>query len=102
MSKWTRFSAVIAALLVPGPVVAQTIPFHCEWPFAQDVSQINLAHAFGVNNVVRKTVNLYGDTDLMTVIFPDDKGRRLAIRWRDEKNRKGLDRVIIRGTSWSV
>src|SRR5262245_1345223 len=101
----TAVLTLAGLLLWPGggPHAEQSITaFRCEGPFGRDASHASLVKTYGTENVVRKSVDLLGDAMVMTVVFPKDPRRWLAVGWRDEKARNGLDHVIIRTPSWSV
>ena len=74
----------------------------CDGPFAKDTSHARLAQAFGAKNVVFQPVDSPGSGKTnATVLFPNDRKRRLEVLWQDESARaKPASIVIERQSSW--
>jgi hypothetical protein len=89
-------------LLTPAIAAEPKTPFKCERPFGRETSHATLARTFGAANATIEDVGEFDEE--VTILFPNDPMRRLMVRWRDQKGRRGLRSVIIRGprSSWSV
>jgi hypothetical protein len=76
----------------------------CDGPFAKDTSHAKLAQAFGAKNVVFQPVEGPGGGKLnATVVFPNDRKRRLEVLWHDETARAKPSSIVVEShSSWSV
>lgn len=64
-------------------------------PFSADATLASLQQALGAENVVEQTFETEGDPITLAVIYPHDETRRMEIAWRDEANRRGIDKIGI-------
>ena len=87
---------IIMLCLSPATAGAKSANSDCAGAFGRDASHAGLVKAFGASNIAREDVFMYGDTMPMTVVFHKDPQRRLAVHWRDEKQGRGIERVVIR------
>jgi hypothetical protein len=101
MMQMTARSLLTAGICLAS-AMAGAEEFSCTGPFGRDASHASLVKAFGAANVSYEQVFRGGDTVPMTVVFPKDPERRLAVQWRDGDARSGLDAVIILAPGWSV
>lgn len=81
-------------------VAAEPLPFKCEGSFARDTSDARMRAAFGAANVQVQFDDEYEEE--VTVVFPNDPARRLKVRWKGQRGRREIARVIFAGSSWSV
>jgi len=102
MVAW-RGACLLAACLLACPVTAGAEEFGCAGPFGRDASDAGLVKAFGSGNVRHEEALLVrGETQPVTVVFPNDQERRLVVHWRDDDRRQGLDFVVITSPGWSA
>ncbi|MFG1189216.1 hypothetical protein [Xanthobacter flavus] len=89
----------LALALAPLPAAAgpDTLPpFACTGPFAPDTDEAALIRQFGRANVVFRTIPAAeGEMVKATVLFPEDRSRRVEIIWLDEKKRRRPGDVIV-------
>lgn len=72
----------------------------CEGLFGRDTSHAALVKAFGEENVVYKRIDApQGSTGMATIVFGQDRARRLTIEWFDEANRARPIYINIDGAS---
>jgi hypothetical protein len=92
----------LCCLLTPATAAEPKTPFKCERPFGRETSHATLARTFGAANATIEDVGEFDEE--VTILFPNDLMRRLMVLWKDQKGRRGLRSVIIRGprSSWSV
>ena len=85
-----------------GAGAAQNI--RCDGVFAKDTSHAKLAQAFGAKNVVFQPVDGPGGGKLnATVLFPNDRKRRLEVLWHDETARAKPSSIVVESQStWRV
>jgi hypothetical protein len=68
----------------------------CDGPFAKDTSHAKLAQAFGAKNVVFQPVDGPEGSKLnATVVFPNDRKRRLEVLWHDESARQRPSSIVV-------
>lgn len=86
--------AMVSPLSAAGP---ETLPpFACAGPFAPDTDEAALIRQFGRANVVFRTVPAAeGEMVKATVLFPQDRSRRVEIIWLDEKKRRRPGDVLV-------
>ncbi|MGD9542418.1 MAG: hypothetical protein AB7F39_11315 [Variibacter sp.] len=76
-------------------------PFNirCDGPFAKNTSHAKLVQAFGAKNVSFQEIDSGGGKVKATVLFANDRARRVEIVWRDEAARKDPAQIFITGES---
>ncbi len=78
------------------PSVAEAQNIRCDGPFAKDTSHAKLAQAFGAKNVVFQPVGGPEGSKLnATVVFPNDRKRRLEVLWHDESARQRPSSIVV-------
>jgi hypothetical protein len=83
-----------AARAKPSAAAAQNI--RCDGPFAKDTSHAKLAQTFGAKNVVFQPVDGPEGSKLnATVVFPNDRKRRLEVLWHDESARQRPSSIVV-------
>jgi hypothetical protein len=96
---------LLLLVLLAAPVAAAepNMNFRCVGPFGRDASHAGLVKAFGSAQVSEDDVFYGGDTEKMTIVFPNEPQRTLLVSWRDKVKRRGLASVTIRAPSrWKV
>lgn len=79
-----------------GPQKTALPPFACAGAFAADASEAALVRRFGRGNVVFRTVPAAeGEMVKATVLFPNDRSRRVEIVWLDENKRRRPAEVLV-------
>jgi hypothetical protein len=71
--------------------------------FPADLNAQRLSRRFGAVNVVSREINLgEGDTAPGTVLFPDDRLRRVEIAWEDQRGQRQPQVIRVSGdeTLW--
>jgi len=67
-------------------------------PITARTTREDLVHRYGAANVVDEEVGVgEGDTDMATVLFPEDPERRIEILWQDEQNKRYPGNATISG-----
>jgi hypothetical protein len=101
--------AAIFAGMMLSAAAAQTIDpkartITCNGPFARNSTHAKVLEAFGRQNVTYLTLTQTVEGDLPhTVIFPNDPKSRLLIFWDDDKNRRTVASIFVRGESqWAT
>jgi hypothetical protein len=80
----------------PKPAAAAAQNIRCDGPFAKDASHAKLTQAFGAKNVVFQPVDGPEGSKLnATVVFPNDRKRRLEVLWHDEGARRRPSSIVI-------
>ena len=98
----------LASLLLVSPVMpatAQAPPaLDCSGPFARTADERAVIAAFGEQHVARADIPIgEGATEPGTVVFANDKAKRIDILWHDSAARARPAAVIIRGGStWRI
>jgi hypothetical protein len=97
-----RAILVLCCLLTPAFGAEPKTPFSCGGPFGRETSHAKLTRTFGAANATIEDVGEFDEE--VTILFPNDPMRRLMVLWKDQRGRRGLRSVIIRGSrsSWSV
>jgi len=91
------------------PVQVATAPpgvVTCEGPFAKDTDHARLLAMFGAANVAfeETRTGVEEETEMATVLYPQDPARRLKIFWQDREGRKFPKEILIddEGSQWSA
>lgn len=87
------------------PATAQAPPaLNCTGPFARAADEKTVAEAFGASHVTRADIPIgEGSTEPGTVVFADDKEKRIDILWHDSAARARPAAVIFRdGSKWRI
>jgi len=87
-----------AWLIVPGGKVGSISP---------DASESDLVKLYGKNNIKNEKIYLYNEgteTEIGTVIYPNDPQKKLKILWKDTEKKKFLKRVELFGNKscWKI
>lgn len=103
----SRFCWLASLLLVSPamPATAQALPaLNCTGPFARAADERTVAEVFGAAHVTRADIPIgEGSTEPGTVVFADDKEKRIDILWHDPAARARPAAVIFRnGSTWRV
>jgi hypothetical protein len=78
------------------PSAAAVQNIRCDGPFAKDTSHAKLVQAFGAKNVVFQPVEGPGGGKLnATVLYPNDRKRRLEVLWHDESARAKPSSIVV-------
>ena len=95
---------VALASLVAGAAHAQPAPsvLDCTGVFARESSHATLVRVFGAPNVAFRTIpGPEGSKLKATVVFGNDKRRRLEFLWHDERARRRPSMITVdRGSGW--
>jgi hypothetical protein len=84
----------------PQKPAERTQTVSCAGPFAKNATHLQLAQAFGAQNVVFTEVAGPGNTKLnASVVYPNDPKRRLEVLWHDEATRARPSAIVITGPS---
>jgi hypothetical protein len=83
----------------PKPAVAAPFNIRCDGPFAKNTSHAKLVQTFGAKNVSFQDIDSGGTKIKATVLFANDRTRRVEIVWRDEAGRKYPAQIFIGGES---
>jgi hypothetical protein len=77
-------------------------PFKCEGPFGRDGSYAKLTAKYGAANITTEEDGLL-DSEV-TILFANDRTRRLKIEWKDKKGRRNPRLIAIEDehSTWSV
>lgn len=94
--------AVVAAMVAVPAGTAGAEEFGCAGPFGRDASHAGLVAVFGAANVHDEAALVHGDTQPMTIVFPQNPERRLMVHWRDGAGLKSPDFVVIQSPGWSA
>jgi hypothetical protein len=81
------------------PAVAEDQIVSCTGPFARDASHAALLKTFGAKNVTFTELPFPAEETNGTVIFPNDKARRIEIIWKNERARRNPVMVTF-GPAW--
>lgn len=88
MSRQKLGTALLAAWLAAMIPARAADQLDCAGLFGRDTSHEALVKAFGAENVVYKRIDApQGSTGMATVVFEQNRARRLLFEWRDERNR---------------
>jgi hypothetical protein len=80
----------------PPAAAAAAQNIRCDGPFAKDTSHAKLSQAFGAKNVVFQPVEGPEGSKLnATVVFPNDRKRRLEVLWHDESARQRPSSIVV-------
>lgn len=87
------FTSALTALAfaAPGEASAQTAPkfLSCAGVFAKDSTHARVVKTFGAKNVrYMDVMGVEGEMEKATVVFPNDRKRRLEFYWRETKARR--------------
>jgi hypothetical protein len=83
----------------PNPALAAPFNIRCDGPFAKNTSHAKLVQSFGAKNVSFEDIDNSGGKVKATVLFANDRTRRVEIVWRDEAARKDPAQIFITGES---
>lgn len=83
----------------PRPHIAAPLNIRCDGAFAKDTSHAKLVKAFGAKNVAFQDIDSGGSKVKATVLFPNDRKRRVEIIWTDAADRKRPSQIFIGGES---
>lgn len=98
----------LASLLLVSPAMPATAQapsaLGCTGPFARTADERTVAEAFGASHVARADIPIgEGSTEPGTVVFADDKEKRIDILWHDAAARARPAAVIFRdGSAWRI
>jgi hypothetical protein len=96
---WVALTLAGSLLLITDSLAAE---LKCQEAFAKDSDHSRLVAAFGKVNVTRETVYSPDAEEFdASVVFPRDPARRVEVVWWDEKARKRLAMIRVRGPGWS-
>jgi hypothetical protein len=88
-------------LLLMAAADARPAILSCKGAFAPHASEASLKKYFGAKNVRSEAIQVgEGFTEPGTVVFPNDKHRRVEILWSDPKRKRSPARVHVRGNGW--
>jgi hypothetical protein len=87
------------APMPPKSSVAAPLNIRCDGPFAKDTTHAKLVKAFGAKNVDFQEIESGGGKVKATVLFPNDRKRRVEIVWYDEAGRKNPSQIFVVGES---
>jgi hypothetical protein len=83
-----RKTLLSIVLLLSAAAAAAEDRIACSGLFGRDTSHADLVRAFGSENVTYKRIDApQGSTGMATVLFANNRERRLTIEWFDEANR---------------
>lgn len=93
----------ISFLLLPLPAAAQDVVWHINpgrsLAFIRPAcSEEELLRDYGNWNVARTTLSVDGASVPVTLLFPHDDAKRIALLWHDDSERRQLKLAILRGT----
>jgi hypothetical protein len=98
----TRLASIASATLsicLATPVVAADQIVSCTGPFARDASHAALEKTFGASNITFADLPFPAEDVKGTIIFPNDKAKRIEVMWKDEKGRRRPIMVTF-GSGW--
>lgn len=98
----TRVASIALTTLCIGlaaPAVAQDQIVSCTGSFARDANHVALIKTFGATNVTFTELPFPAEGVKGTVIFANDKAKRIEIMWKDEKARRH-PRMVTFGPAW--
>ncbi|MEP9352874.1 hypothetical protein ABLE93_04660 [Xanthobacter sp. KR7-65] len=92
----TTAAVLLGAVAEASPKQKALPAFDCAGPFGADSSEAALIRRFGRKHVVFRTVPApEGEMVKATVLFPNDRARRVEITWLDERRRRRPAEVLI-------
>ena len=100
---WWLASLLLVSLATPATAQAPSA-LDCTGPFARTADEKTLAEAFGASHVTRADIPIgEGSTEPGSVVFADDKEKRIDILWHDAAARGRPAAVIFRdGSQWRI
>ncbi len=105
---WISAALAPALALLAGPLWAQqrapTTVVACSGTFAEDSSHLELATVFNSKNVTFADVEAADGTKVpASILFPNDRKRRLEVWWSDPTHRSDIHLIVIGGQStWTA
>lgn len=98
----SRFASIALTTLCIGlatPAVAQDQIVSCTGSFARDATHASLVKTFGASNVTFADLPFPAEGVRGTIIFANDKAKRIEVMWKDEKGRRRPIMVTF-GSGW--